>query len=182
MATRSRCADPMGRVTTTVFDALESARRSSTDPMGEPTTTTYDADSEVVQTVDPMGRITTATYSVARLGATVTDPLDQVTTYTYNSTGQTTERPRQKSSGGGIRRLAAYNYNADEELTSLERPARRLTSYAYDGLGNVIGVTDPNSNTTSILIRFDERGHDDHERRWATRRSTATMPAATRSR
>ena len=99
-ATRSTVKDPMGRVTTTVFDALNRPI-VVIDPMGNATTTTYDADDEVVQTVDPMGRITTATYSVRGWVPTVTDPLDLTTTYTYNSTGQTIEHRHRTASGGG---------------------------------------------------------------------------------
>ena len=114
----------MNQVTTTVFDAFNRPI-VVTDPMGNSTTTTYDADNEVVQTVDPLGRITTATYSVRGWVPTVTDPLNQVTTYSYNSTGQTTSAAMQSSSGGGPE-LVAFNYNADEELTSHEDCARAV--------------------------------------------------------
>jgi RHS repeat-associated protein len=116
--------------------------------MGNATTTTYDADDEVVQTVDPMGRITTATFSVRGWVPTVTSPLDLTTTYAYNNTGQTTSFT-QNGQSGGPPELLNYGYNADEELTTAEDALGNFTSYAYDGLGNKISVTDPNHNVTT---------------------------------
>ena len=57
---RGLVKDPMGRITTTIFDALNRPV-VTIDPMNNRTTTTYDGDGEVIQVIDPMGRITTTT-------------------------------------------------------------------------------------------------------------------------
>ena len=80
--------DPLGRVTTTVFDALDRPTVVIDPHVSGHTTTTYDGDSEVIQVVDPMGRITTTTYDNRGWVATVTDPLGNTTTYSYTATGK----------------------------------------------------------------------------------------------
>ena len=90
----------MGRITTTIYDALDRPT-VVIDPMGNRTTTTYDADGEKLTVTDPMGRVTTTTYNVRGWVATQTNPLGFTTTYTYNNIGQVTEIGQPASSGGG---------------------------------------------------------------------------------
>ena len=91
----------MGRITTTVFDALDRPTVVIDPLIGNRTTTTYDGDSEVIQVVDPMGRITTTTYDNRGWVATETDPLGNVVTYSYTATGMASTVTNPGTSGGG---------------------------------------------------------------------------------
>ena len=53
----------MGRITTTIYDALNRPT-VVIDPMGNRVTTTYDADGEKLTVTDALNRTTTYTYSV----------------------------------------------------------------------------------------------------------------------
>ena len=138
--------DPMGRITTTAFDALNRPI-VVTDPMTNSTTTVYDAAGQVIQVTDPLARITTTTYDNRGWVATTTDPLNNTTTYSYTATGKTASATQNGNGDHGEQYL--YDYNADDELTSVEDPLTNLTAYSYDGIGNRITVTDPNGNTTT---------------------------------
>ena len=150
-----KTTDPMGRVTTIAYDALNRPT-VETDPLtatsNAVTTTVYDADDEVIQVTDPMGRITTTTYDNRGWVATVTDPLGNVTTYSYTNTGQIASATVQHSGSGAS---TSYYYDNDDRLTTVTDALGHSTSYDYDGVGNVIAVTDGNNNTTSYA--YDTR-------------------------
>ena len=131
--------DPMGRITTTIFDALNRPDRRDR-PDGEQ----HDDDATTRTTKScrpsiPWAGSRPRPISVSGWVPTVTDPLDLTQTYTYNSTGQTISTTQKGASGGGPE-YTSYNYNADDELTSVEDALGNLTSYSYDGVGNLIST------------------------------------------
>ena len=59
--------DPMGHMTTTLYDA-DGEVTESIDPLGHATTTLYDADGEVTESIDPLGHMTVQLAGLALLG------------------------------------------------------------------------------------------------------------------
>ena len=93
----------MGRITTTIFDALDRPT-VVIDPMGGHTTTTYDGDGEVGQVGRPDGPDHDSRPTRSAAGwRPVTDPLGNITTYSYTATGQSLDASADPgTSGGGV--------------------------------------------------------------------------------
>jgi RHS repeat-associated protein len=143
--------DPMGRITTTVFDALDRPT-VVVDPMSGHTTTTYDADGEALTVADALGRVTTNTYSVRGWLSTVTDPMGYLATITYSATGKQLGLYQQQNQQT---QTQTNFYDVDDRLASETDGNGHTTSYGYDGVGNQTSVTDANTNITTML--YDSR-------------------------
>jgi len=143
--------DPMGRITTTQFDAMDRPV-VVIDPMGNRVTTTFDADGEALTVTDALNRTTTYAYSVRGWVATQTDPMGFLATFTYTPTG---EDLGTYQTGGSLLETSTDYYDADDRLIAQADGLGNLTSYTYDGVGNVISVTAANTNTTSYV--YDSR-------------------------
>lgn len=157
--------DPLGRVTVTVYDALNrptSAIRNCTDGAGAPrtggcaaghgagndenlsTATVYTPRGLVDHTIDPAGRRTAYAYDgmgrvttrTANAGGAVA-PANVATSYAYDATGRilTTTDPLGK--------IWQTAYNEAGWVTQRTDPTNRATTTLYDGNGRVVAATDP---------------------------------------
>ena len=90
------------------------------------TTMTYDGQGNETSRIDPDGRRRDATYSGVLPLTQVTDP-------------------------GGLNLSTAYAYNARNDPTSATDAAGRSYTFAYDGNGNLTGLTTPMSGATTTL-------------------------------
>jgi RHS repeat-associated protein len=91
----------------------------------------------------------------------VTDPLQRTTAYTYDSAGNTSSVtlleavPSGESVGGGSADVVgptttSYIYDPTyNKLTSATDPLGNVTTYGYDGHGNLLSVKDPLGRQTS---------------------------------
>ena len=114
-------ADHLGRVTSTVYDAVGN-KTATVDGLGNRTTYTYDSRNRVTAVTDPLGHVTSITYDADGDKATVKDPLGNVTTYAYD---------------------------ALDRLATVTQAVGGTTTYAYDAAGRQVGLTDPVSNRTT---------------------------------
>ena len=119
--------------------------------------------------IAPDGGVTTMTYSSSmnRL-LSVTDPLNRTETFTYNVTGN------MLTSVDGARFTTTYAYNTRGLPTSITPPdpdgtgplTSPVTRLAYDSLGRVVTLTNPDSSTQAftynaadqMLTNVDELG------------------------
>jgi RHS repeat-associated protein len=143
--------DPLGRVTTTQYDAMDNPV-VVIDPMGNHVTATFDADGEKLTVTDSLNRTTTYSYSVRGWLAMITDPLGFLTTITYTPTGK---QSGTYKTAGSLLETSALTYDAADRLQSRADGMNDLTTFSYDGVGNVTAVKDANNNTISYV--YDSR-------------------------
>ena len=154
--------DAEGRVTRFAYDALNritkviDATHSSPDPFcGTAGVTCYDYDSagNLTQVTDARGSVTTFEYDTQDRLIRTTDPLGRSETFAYDGNGNlisTTDRNDQ---------TIEFHYDAVNQLirkTLLTgMPGEAITSFAYDLVGNLASVVDPDS---SLTMTYDQLG------------------------
>jgi RHS repeat-associated protein len=167
--------DPQGGVTTYTYDA-DGNLTTTTLPNGVTETDTYDAQNRLVAIVDKNAAgatISSFTYTLDANGNRTRedevdgsyvlytyDALNRVTseehfssggiltaaeTYTYDALGNVTAR------SGTLLGDAAFTYNGDNQLV-----IGAGSTYAYDGAGNLVSVTDSTGNVTRY--NYDAQG------------------------
>ena len=159
--------DALGRVTGYAYDALHRLTRV-TDALGE-VDYAYDPVGNVTSVTDPLDRTTAHEYDEADRLVKTTDPRLAETAYEYSELG----RLRKVTDGAG--RVTEYVVQADGDLLAVSQvdpvtqaaltwsfaydkvgnrlsstdPEGRQTTFTYDGVDNLTGVTDALFNTTS---------------------------------
>ena len=121
-----------------------------TDPLGGKTTYRYDERSRLVKTVSPGGAETSYEYdSLSDLTAMVNAEGIR-NTYTYDIKGRLTG---ENLAG---KEQYAYAYDALDRIVAVSGENSTVT-YAYNGTGNLTGVTNGNGGTTSYT--YDKAGN-----------------------
>ncbi len=120
--------NPLGYTTAYTYDSNNN-RTSVTDPLGNKSTFTYDAYGNQLTSTDPLGHKTTNTYDGSGNLLTSTNALGQTTTNVYTDGNLTT------------------TYDANGDLVS---------SFGYDGSGNMTSSTDRNNVTRNFS--YDPNG------------------------
>ncbi|MCL5946210.1 MAG: DUF6531 domain-containing protein, partial [Planctomycetes bacterium] len=108
-------------------------------------------------TLDPSGLDQTTTYTYDANGNRLsrTDSLGNTTTYTYNSLGEMTSETQPNGHVAGANAAAfttTYTYDASGQVATtaeLVNGANAIATNVYDSLGDLIGSTDFNGNTTT---------------------------------
>jgi RHS repeat-associated protein len=148
--------DPLSRVTTFSHDD-ENRRTVVTDPLSHATTTTYDAEGQPVAVTDALTRTTTTTYNSRGWVAIVEDPRTNLFTYTYDNDGdlaiESDAGDGPADPGGGS--LLSLAYDVLDRLTTMIDALGDTTTYSYDAVGNLTGITDPNGHSQSAV--YDAR-------------------------
>ena len=168
--------DPLGRITTFTYDAIENdvaqVTRLSGTPDAVTTTTTYESAFNQVKTVtDPLNHTTTFTYDSNGNLVAVNDPLSQETSFTYNAAGQpltATDPLSHKTSFAydsgdlvsitdPLNRTVTRFLDAAGRLVTVTNPLGQSTRNAYDALNEITNVTDAAGNSTSFT--YDGNGN-----------------------
>jgi len=112
---------------------------------------------KVVSVTNELGYTGTYTYDGFGRIVSSTDPLGRVTTYAYGS--PTNPHPTSVTMPGGKVKAASYTPAWQYETSTITEgygtADAATTTYGYDAVGNVIGVTDPRGETT--IIDYDAR-------------------------
>ena len=130
--------DAEGNVTTFDYDAMNRVTKTIDAKMGE-TLFSYDVSGNIIGVTDAGGNITTFTYDEENRLSTKRDPLEREEHYSYDNVGNLIEQINRK--GGSI----VFEYDA------LNRPVRKVLgrevlTYTYDAVGNLVNLTDRDSN------------------------------------
>jgi len=134
--------DPLGRVTTTQYDAL--GRQSVvTNAKGESQSYTYDVNGRVSTFTKPKGGQRSYSYSARGDLTSVTKPDGSVHQYSYLATGE----PSLYTSPLG--HSIATVYDDAGQATLVDYPSGVDTSYSFDSSGRLTSIVDA-SGTTSV--------------------------------
>jgi RHS repeat-associated protein len=124
------------------FDAFGN-RLTVTDPLSHKVTYRYDANQNLTQTTDPDNNVTTTVYD-ADNEPTQSKRADspQTTVLTdYNADGTVLDEKDGKGNP-----ILTFGYNALAQRTSRTDVLGNITTYTYDGVGNLITKQDPGGN------------------------------------
>ncbi len=155
--------DPLGRVSLTEYDNYR-RKSKATAPEGNFTTWTYDAKSNVLSTTmtpkpgSPLAvKTTSATYNaLCNLAVTETDELSRVTTTALNTTTCKATSVTQPAVGG-VSPVTSYTYNGFGQVLTKTDPTGLVTQTTYHATnGNVLSVilnpgTAPNIAATTTF-------------------------------
>jgi YD repeat-containing protein len=111
----------------------------------------YDGANRVVSMAQLVAGNDTRTTTLAyNSGSTVlTDPLGQATTLYYDGAGRLNRITAPPAVSGAAAQSAQFAYNGNGDLTGVTDAAGNGTTYSYDGAGNVLRQTDRLGNVVS---------------------------------
>jgi RHS repeat-associated protein len=129
---------------------------SETDPTGRTATFVYDDLSRMTKQVDFAGRVTTYEFSefpggcgsctLSQQPTRVVGPDGTATTFLYDTEGRVLART--VASGTAAATTTLYEYDLDDNLTSVTDPLGRITRYTYDDEKHRLSATDPLGRVT----------------------------------
>lgn len=169
--------DRRGKATTFAYDVVNKVT-TVTGPLSRQTKFTYDASGRPISLLDPASRTTAMSWSTDNMLTQLTEPGGAITTYDYNANGYLTSQTDQV---GNKTVLDYANSQADANDTTSSWPATRSIPhisrlsvvtrpkgvattgnstdyqwrYGYDTPGNLVSVTDPENNVTTITPNTD---------------------------
>nr|WP_269454730.1 PASTA domain-containing protein [Methylomonas koyamae] len=141
--------DAAGAATLRSYDALGNLL-ALTDPVGNTTQFVYDANNRLVEKVDPLGH--SATYSYDPKGNKVgsVDRNGRKTTYAYDAKNRQVEE-HWLAANGAVIRSTSMAYDAVGHLLSVADPDSRL-SYSYTALDTLQQVSNAGSPNQPLLV------------------------------
>lgn len=144
---RSQLKDPLSRVTSFVYDALNRLTgvtyRSPTTP---DVTYAYDSNGNRTSMADSVNGTTSYTYDELNRAITNTVSGPSTIAYRYDGDGN---RTKLIYPGSGSTKTVNYSFDAGDRLQSLLDWGGRTTSYQYNPVGSVITTTLPNGTTAT---------------------------------
>ena len=146
-----RTTDPLGHVTTSVFDA-DGDQLSVTDGNHQTTTFGYDAADRRIVENRPDGTTLTTHYNPDGAIADTVDGAGHKTTYGYDGQG------RSKSRTDPQAHTTTATYDPSGLVVSVKDPAGRVSTYGYDATGGMTSVTNSDGSTPNVTIGYDSAG------------------------
>jgi YD repeat-containing protein len=96
----------------------------------------------------------------------ITDPLGHVTNHSYDALNRLTQQLQPAPATGGSRPAIRYGYDGLDQLVTVTDPRNLSTAYTVNGLGQRTGMSSPDSGASSstydaagnLLIHIDAKG------------------------
>lgn len=159
---RTKAIDPNGGVTETEYDASEKVIAITT-PLGFSTQFAYDDMNHQIQLRDAAGRVWSYAYDAVYNRIAEHGPEDTHSFFHYNGVRNLTDETRCNSAlVDGACAVAQTTHVEYDELDRVARSIKNfvadaptsadtnvITTYTYDGKGNLLSLTDANGNSTT---------------------------------
>jgi RHS repeat-associated protein len=136
----SGAENALSQITTTLYDSYGRVAANE-DPLGNRTSYVYDGYGRHVATIDPLGNRTTTVLNSLGEEVNEIDAGGNVTTFVYDALGRVTQTITPLGT-------TTTTYDAVGDLTSQTDPLGRLITYSYDAVGNNIGQTWYNADSS----------------------------------
>lgn len=167
--------DPLGRVTSYVYDAngnVTSVTKLSGTSNAVTTSMTYDSTfNQLLSVTDPLNNTTNFGYDTLGNLTSITDPLQHQTTMTYDGEGRVLSSTDPLSDTtkfvysiadmasitDPLSRTTTRSTDAAGRLLSVTNPLGQKTTFVYDALNQVTSTTDPAGNVTGFA--YDANGN-----------------------
>jgi RHS repeat-associated protein len=151
--------DPLGNTTTNTYDAngnmlTVTAPQPDSNTPASVTQFAYDSKGELTQVTDPLQNVTKLTYNSVGLIASITDAQNKVTSYQYDARGN---RTAVIDPINGAAHPTSFAYDIMNRLTGITYPDGSTVSFTYDVRGRRISATDQNNKTTTYTYDDDDR-------------------------
>ena len=151
--------DPLGNVTTNAYDSHGNLTSVTTPKPNANTSASvtqfqYDTKGELTQITDPNNHITKLTYNSVGLIATITDAQNNVTSYQYDTRGN---RTAVIDPINGAAHPTSFAYDIMNRLTGITYPDGSTVGFGYDTRGRRTSVTDQNNKTTTYTYDDADR-------------------------
>lgn len=124
------------------------------DPTGHHYENSYDKDNRLTEKVDPLKQIEYFSYDSKNRLFSFMDKMGFVKRYNYDAHGNKIEE-RRHSRKNYI--TTTYQYDLLNRLTGVTNPMGDRTSYRYDVMGNLTGMTDASNRTSTYT--YDVEGN-----------------------
>ena len=161
-----------GEAPTWIYDHDDLGNRTLvTEPSGAETRVTYNAASEPILVVDQAGEAITYQYDLAsRLTRTI-DQVGRISDSGYDLAGRLTSQTA-RAPGGAVLAATSFDYDPNGNRTEVTTPRGNITTYSYDALNRLTGVSVPVDTGRTIATSYgydaagnltrttDGRGHD----------------------
>jgi len=141
----------------------------------------YNAINRLTQEIGATNQTTQYEYDNQGNLTKVTDPLNRITTNSYDALNRLAAmtQPQITLPGGGtVNPVVAYGYDGLDQLVQVTDPRSLVTRYTYDGLGNMSAQQSPDTGSTTAT--FDAAGNVLTRTDSAGRTSTYTYDALNR--
>lgn len=155
--------DRRGNVTTYTYNAT-SNRLTSTGPAPINALTQFAYDPAgtglLFSVTDPRNKVTTFGYDAEGNRTRVTTPLNEIATFTFDSAGRliTSVDPRGNAPGGDpAQYTTSLTYNGLDQVLTITDPLGNTSTATYDLVGNRLTTTDANAKPTTFT--YDPANH-----------------------
>ena len=143
--------------TINTYDPVFNLLTSTTDPRGNVTTYTRDSNGNLTQLENDLNQTTTWTYNSEGLVETRTDANGLVTSYTYTTEDLIATMTETPPTGGGATRVTSYEYDGAGNVTKITTPDNIVIDMTYDEFNR--RVTLENNLGEKITTTYDEAGN-----------------------
>lgn len=148
--------DPNGIVTTTTKNAYGQTVKI-VDGTGAATTFVYDADGNLTSTTDANGNIVTRNYSSADVMTSMADARGVATTYAYDAAGRMYSQTVDP--GDGLNLTTTWAFDGKGQTVSVTDPTGMVTVYSYDLDGHALSRRiDANGVNLTTSWTYDQAG------------------------